>query len=126
MRSRPLARGSLPRRMPRAIAVSLLGIGYLGGCAGTWFDNRPDYGRVNLAEGATRACYQDPCAVTLTLPPGDGPYTVRANGMVLGTYPAAQPADLGSFPRQDSPVTITVDGVERSTSVLYVLEMYQY
>lgn len=126
MHSHPLVRGSLSRRMPGAIAVSLLGIGFLGGCAGSWFENRPDYGRVYMAQGVTRACYQDPCAVTLTLPPGDVPYTVRANGMVVGTYPAGQPADLGAFARQDSPVTITVDGVERSAAVLYLLEMHYY
>jgi hypothetical protein len=123
MHGRQLAKGS---RRSRSIALSLLGSVLLSGCAGSPFDNRPDYGRVNLAEGVTRVCYQDPCAVTLTLPPGDGPFTVRANGMVVGSYPAGQAADLGTFMRQDSPVSITVDGVERSTAVLYLLEMHQY
>ena len=126
MHSRPLAHGDLRRRVSRALAVSLPGTGLLAGCAGGWFDNRPVYDRVNLAEGVTRACYHDPCSVTLTLPPGEGPFTVRANGEVVGAFPAGQPADLGAFSRQQSPVTITVDGVERSTAVLYLLEMHQY
>lgn len=126
MSTRPLPRGSQRRRAFGAVVVSLVGIGLLGGCAGSVFENRPDYARVNLAEGVTRACYHDPCSVTLTLPPGDGEYTVRANGRVLGTYPTGQPVDLGSFSRQESPVTFTVDGVERSVSVLYLLEMHQY
>lgn len=126
MPSRPLAHGSPRRRMPRAIAASLIGVPLLWGCAGSWLDNRPDYSRVYMAEGVTRACYHDPCAVTLTLPPGDGPFTVRANGAEVGTFPAGQPADLGFFNRQDSPVILAVDGVERSTAVLYLLEMYRY
>jgi hypothetical protein len=103
-----------------------LALGLLAGCAGSVFDNRPDYARAHLAEGVTFACYYDPCAVTLTLPPGDGEYTVRANGRVLGTYPAGEPVDLGSFSREESPVTFTVDGVDRSASVLYLLAKYQY
>jgi hypothetical protein len=100
-------------------------VGLLVGCAGV-LENRPDYARANLALGKTFACYFDPCAVTLTLPPGDGEYTVRANGRVLGAYPAGKPVDLGSFSRQESPVTFTVDGVEYSASVLYVLAKYQH
>jgi len=103
MSTRPLPRGSQRRRAFGAVVVSLVGIGLLGGCAGSVFENRPDYARVNLAEGVTRACYHDPCSVTLTLPPGDGEYTVRANGRALGTYPAGQPVDLGAFSRQESP-----------------------
>jgi hypothetical protein len=100
-------------------------VGLLAGCAGV-LENRPDYARANLAEGVTFACYYDPCAVTLTLPPGDGEYTVRANGRVLGAYPAGKPVDLGWFSRQESPVTFTVDGMERSASVLYLLAKHQY
>ena len=125
MSGRPLPRGSLRRRAPRAVAMSLVA-GLLAGCAGSVFENRPDYARANLAEGVTFACYYDPCAVTLTLPAGDGEFTVRANGKVVGAYPAGQPADLGSFTRQESPITFTVDGLERSASVLYVLEKHQY
>jgi len=121
-----LPRGSQQRRISGAIVVSLVGIGLLGGCAGGVFENRPDYARVNLAEGVTRACYHDPCAVTLTLPPGDGDHTVRANGKPLGAFPAGQAVDLGWFSRQESPVTFTVDGVESSASVLYLLERHAY
>lgn len=125
MSDRPLPSSSQRCRALGAAAWSFVVIGMLGGCAGV-FENRPDYARAHLAQGVTFACYYDPCAVTLTLPPGDGDHTVRANGRVLGTYPAGQPVDLGWFTRADSPVTFTVDGEDRSASVLYVLERHQY
>ena len=125
MSGRPPPTGSKRHRLARAAATSLA-VGLLAGCAGSVLENRPDYARAHLAEGVTFACYYDPCAVTLTLPPGDGEYPVRANGRVLGTYPAGKPVDLGSFSREESPVTFTVDGVERSASVLYLLEKHQY
>lgn len=124
MSGRPLPRGSQRHRVAGAVAMSLV-VGLLAGCAGV-LENRPDYARAKLAQGVTFACYYDPCAVTLTLPPGDGDHTVRANGRVLGAYPAGQAVDLGWFTRADSPVTFTVGGEERSASVLYVLERHQY
>ncbi len=47
-------------------------------------------------------------------------YTVRANGQVVGSVAGGQPLDVGSYTLQDSPVTITVDGVDRSAAVLFV------
>ena len=126
MSGRPLPSSSRRCRVLGAVAASLVVTGLLGGCTGDVFMNRPDYARADLAQGVTFACYHDPCAVTLTLPPGDGERTVRANGRVLGTFPAGQAVDLGSFSREESPITFTVDGVESSASVLYVLEKYQY
>ncbi|MCU0971977.1 MAG: hypothetical protein MUF57_09385 [Gammaproteobacteria bacterium] len=124
MSARPLPHGFQRHPFTGAIAISLV-VGLLAGCAGV-LENRPDYARANLAQGRTFACYSDPCAVTLTLPPGDGEYTVHANGRVLGAYPAGKPVDLGSFSRQESPVTFTVDGAEHGASVLYVLAKYQH
>jgi hypothetical protein len=124
MSGRPLPDGFRRHRITGAIAIPLV-VGVLAGCSGV-LENRPDYARANLAEGVTFACYYDPCAVTLTLPPGDGEYTVRANGRVLGAYPAGTPVDLGAFSREESPVTFTVDGIERSASVLFLLARYQY
>ena len=77
---------------------------------------------MSMGPGVTRACYTEPCRVIYALPGGAESYTVRANEQVIGTFPAGQPADLGTFPAQDSPVTITVDGLQRSTAVLFVLE----
>jgi hypothetical protein len=124
MSGRPLPDGFRRHRITGAIAIPLV-VGVLAGCSGV-FENRPDYAHANLAEGVTFACYHDPCTVTFTLPPGDGEHTVRANGRVLGTYPAGTPVDLGAFSREESPVTFTVDGVERSASVLFLLARYQY
>jgi hypothetical protein len=125
MSDRPLPSGSQRCRVRGAAASSFVVISVLAGCAGV-LENRPDYARANLAQGVTFACYYDPCAVTLTLPPGEGDHTVRANGRVLGTYPAGQAVDLGWFTRADSPVTFTMGGEERGASVLYVLEKHQY
>ncbi len=124
MSRRPLSDRFRRHRVPAAMAFPLV-VGVLAGCSGV-LENRPDYAHANLAEGVTFACYHDPCTVTLTLPPGEGEHTVRANGRVLGTYSAGTPVDLGAFSREESPVTFTVDGLERSASVLYLLARYQY
>ena len=115
----------------RGLAVGAMGalvltVGMLAGCEGQFGGIRPDYGRMNMGPGVTRACYVQPCRVIYALPAGAEPYTLRANGQVIGTYPGGQPADLGTFPPQDSPVTITADGLERSTAVLFVLEPRTY
>jgi hypothetical protein len=118
-----------PLRIPAPLfaLASLLGVGMLGGCAqDAWREMRGDFGPVQLAPGITRACYVDPCAVVYTLPAGTGSYSVRANDVVLGSFPAGEPASLGAFSKQDSPVTITVDGMDRSAAVLFVFEPYSY
>jgi len=129
MSSRATFRFSLTSRTTRVVAASFLGIGTLGGCAEPWYGSRVEqvtYPQMSMAPGVTRACYADPCSVLFTLPTGADSYTVRANDRVLGTFPAGQSADLGVFYRQDSPVTITVDGIERSAAVLYLLEQQTY
>jgi len=109
-------------RIAGALGAAVLGAGVLAGCGGQFGGTRPDYGRMSMGPGVTRACYTEPCRVIYALPGGAESYTVRANEQVIGTFPAGQPADLGTFPAQDSPVTITVDGLQRSTAVLFVLE----
>jgi hypothetical protein len=113
-------------RIAGALGAAVLGAGVLAGCEGQFGGTRPDYGRMNMGPGVTRACYAQPCRVIYALPAAAEAYTVRANGQVIGTYPGGQPADLGTFPLQDSPVTITADGLERSTAVLFVLEPRTY
>lgn len=126
MNSLPFLGSSRRCRVASALVASLLGPGLLAGCEGQFGGTRPDYGRMNMGSGVTRACYAQPCRVVYALPAGAESYTVRANEQVIGTYPGGQPADLGTFPMQDSPVTITIDGLERSTAVLYILEKYSY
>jgi len=104
----------------------VLAAGMLAGCEGQFGGTRPDYGQMNMGPGVTRACYVQPCRVIYALPAGAESYTLRANEQVIGTYPGGQAADLGTFPLQDSPVTITADGLERSTAVLFVLDPRTY
>lgn len=113
-------------RIAGALVVAVFGAGVLAGCEGQFGGTRPDYGQMNMGPGVTRACYMQPCRVVYALPAGTESYTIRANEQVIGTYPGGQPADLGTFPLQDSPVTITADGLERSTAVLFVLEPRTY
>lgn len=113
-------------RIAGALGAAVLAAGVLAGCEGQFGGTRPDYGRMNMGPGVTRACYVAPCRVIYALPGGVESYTVRANDQVIGAFPAGQSADLGTFPVQDSPVTITVDGLERSTAVLFVLEPPTY
>lgn len=92
----------------------------LSGCAGQSGGAGADFGQVNMGPGDSRACYSNPCGVMFTLPPGTGAYTVRANNLVVGTYPAGQVANLGDFYKMDSPVTITIDGLDAKPAILYI------
>jgi hypothetical protein len=86
-----------------ALRGLLLGSALLAGCAGQPTGGGSDFGQVNLAPGKTAACYTDPCTILFTLPPGKGPYEVRANNQLVGTYPAGQVANLGDFFRGTTP-----------------------
>lgn len=90
------------------------------GCASQPGGAGADFGQVNMGPGDSRACYSNPCGVMFTLPPGSGTYTVRANNLVVGTYPAGQVANLGDFYKMDSPVTITIDGLDAKPAILYI------
>ena len=109
-----------PRRVLALGATTLVLAGALAGCAEQWREMQGDFGPVRLGPGVTRACYKDPCVVQYTPPAAAEEYTVRANGQVVGTVPGGQPADAGSYTLQDSPVTITADGADRSAAVLFV------
>ena len=111
----------MTRRSTLAKAAALAaGAGaLLAGCAGQ-STGGSDFGQVNLAPGRTATCYSNPCAVVFALPPGAGSYTVRANNLPVGTYPAGQPANLGQFFRDDSPVTIKVDGTDAEPAILWI------
>jgi hypothetical protein len=39
----------------------------------------------------------NPCRVFLRIPPGDGTYTVTANEIKVGDFPAGRTVSLGSF-----------------------------
>lgn len=126
MEGRDHFRCSQQSRIPGIVTLAFLVIGALGGCAQIWNEMRGDFGPVRLAPSVTRACYLDPCAVTYTLPAGADSYTVLANDRVVGSFPAGQPAYLGAFGKQDSPVTIKTEGVDRSAAVLFILDQRGY
>ena len=126
MEGRDHFRLSQQRRIPGIVTVAFLVICALGGCSQIWNEMRGDFGPVRLAPSITRACYLDPCAVTYTLPAGAESYTVVANDRVVGSFAAGQPAYLGAFGKQDSPVTIKTEGVDRSAAVLFILDQRGY
>jgi hypothetical protein len=52
---------------------------------------------LTLAPGDTGNCNSSPCQVSLQMPPGTGSFEVTGNETKVGTYPAGQVANLGSF-----------------------------
>lgn len=126
MNERAISRREQRRHASGVVAALLVGAGVLGGCAEVWQEMRGDFGPVRLGPGVTRACYLEPCGVIYAVPTGADSYVVRANDREVGSYPAGEAAYLGTFAREDSPVTIKVDGVDRSTAVLFVFEQRTY
>ena len=105
------------------MAAIMLACLVLAGCAGQSNEAGAgaDFDQVNMAPGDTRTCYSNPCGVMFSMPQGSGRYTVRANNQLVGTYPAGQVANLGNFFKIDSPVSITVDGIEAKPAVLFIV-----
>jgi hypothetical protein len=78
----------------------------LGLCAGALFllagcaapgTSVSGFDKLTLAPGDTGNCDSSPCQVLLKMPPGSGSFQVTGNEIPVGTYPAGQVADLGSF-----------------------------
>lgn len=86
------------RVIARCLTPVFLGgaLGLLSACASTGKDVQ-GFDQVTLAPGDTGNCTSSPCRVLLQIPAGSGSYEVTANEVKVGTYPAGQTADLGSF-----------------------------
>ena len=52
---------------------------------------------ITVSPGETGTCESSPCAVSLVMPDGSGSYEVTGNEISLGSYPAGQTAQIGSF-----------------------------
>ena len=85
-------------RMARfaGLGVLMASLGLLSACASTGKDVS-GFDQLNLTPGDTGQCDSSPCRVFLQIPAGTGSYVVTGNEVTLGTYPAGQNADLGSF-----------------------------
>jgi len=55
------------------------------------------WGEITLAPGDTGTCQSNPCRVFFEMPPGEGTYTVTANQVKVGDFPAGKTVSLGSF-----------------------------
>jgi hypothetical protein len=55
------------------------------------------FDQLTLSPGDTGNCESSPCQVSLKMPPGTGSFEVTGNEIKIGTYPAGQIANLGSF-----------------------------
>ena len=78
----------------RAILVGMLPL--LAACATTG-RHVTSWGEITLAPGDTGTCQSNPCRVFFEMPPGDGTYTVTANEVKVGDFPAGKKVTLGSF-----------------------------
>lgn len=52
---------------------------------------------ITVKPGDTGTCDTSPCQVSLVMPPGSGSYEVTGNQVKVGTYPAGQTVNLGSY-----------------------------
>jgi hypothetical protein len=81
----------------RLTIVSLaVGLGLLSGCAATE-SHETGFDQLTLGPGDTGTCESNPCRVFLKIPAGSGSYEVTANQVKVGSFPAGQTVDLGSY-----------------------------
>ena len=71
-------------------------VGLVSACASAGKETQ-GFDQLTLSPGETGNCMSSPCRVFLQIPAGKGSYEVTANETKVGTYPAGQTADLGSF-----------------------------
>ena len=81
----------------RSTVVPLIGaLGLLSACTTTG-SHETGFDQLTLAPGDTGTCQSNPCRVFLKIPAGSGSYEVTANQVKVGSYPAGQAVDLGSY-----------------------------
>jgi hypothetical protein len=68
----------------------------VGGCASSPNDPSGSIS-ITVKPGDTGTCATSPCQVSLQMPPGSGSYEVTGNQVKIGTYPAGQTVNLGSY-----------------------------
>ena len=68
---------------------------------------------ITVAPGQTGTCESSPCAVSLVMPAGSGSYEVTGNEISLGSYPAGQTVQVGSF-YQSQAIEVKGAGVPRA------------
>lgn len=82
-----------PRMTSLAFSAFLL---LVGGCASSPNDPSGSIS-ITVKPGDTGTCATSPCQVSLQMPPGSGSYEVTGNQVKIGTYPAGQTVNLGSY-----------------------------
>jgi hypothetical protein len=92
-------------------------LGLLPACTTTGGKDVSSFDQLNLAPGDTGNCQSSPCRVFLQIPAGSGSYEVTANQVKLGSFPAGQNADLGSFSESS---VIEIQGMDAPKTYVYV------
>ena len=72
---------------------------------------------ITVSPGETGNCETSPCQVSLVMPAGSGSYEVTGNQVSLGTYPAGQTVNIGSFWQSQA---IEVKGADVPTASVYI------
>jgi len=72
---------------------------------------------ITVKPGDTGTCESSPCAVSLVMPAGSGSYEVTGNEVSLGTYPAGQTVNVGSFYQSQA---IEVKGAAVPKTYVYI------
>ena len=95
---KPSTNGLIRTTVRLAEATLIVGtIGLVAGCASGGSNSISGFDQLTLAPGDTGQCDSNPCQVFLKMPAGTGSYEVTANETRVGTYPAGQVVNLGSF-----------------------------
>lgn len=94
----------------------ILAVYLLVGCASSG-DQVTAWGEISLAPGDTGSCSSNPCRVFFDMPPGEGNYRVTGTGFTIGTYPAGERVNIGSFFESSA---IKVEGTSVPPAYIYV------
>ena len=104
----------LPSNLGSALAIILAAV-VLTAC--NVKENPTGVIAITLQPGQTGTCESSPCAVSLVMPAGSGSYEVTANEVSVGTYPAGETANIGSFWQSQA---IEIKGANVPKTYVYV------
>jgi hypothetical protein len=102
--------------MSRITPVLICALPLLAACASSG-RHVTSWGEITLAPGDTGTCQSNPCRVFFQMPPGEGTYTVTANRVKVGDFPAGKTVSLGSFFESNS---IRLPGTQAPPAYIYL------
>ena len=103
------------RSNPRGYLAVVLAAAVLTGC--NVKEDPTGVIAITVSPGETGNCETSPCQISLVMPAGSGSYEVTGNQVSLGTYPAGQTVNIGSFWQSQA---IEVRGADVPKAYVYI------